>query len=93
MGGTSGAGTAYSSGTPDSPEVSYVVLVAQSLVFCAVFYRSLFVLLDIKGRRCQYILRNEINLKKNQIFNPLYEIIVATQCLHLLGLTFIEIIT
>ena len=39
----SGAGTAYPSRVPNSPSVFSLVRVAQSLVFCVVFCRSLFV--------------------------------------------------
>ena len=67
MCGTSGAGTAYSSGTPDSPQVSCVVIVAQFLVFCAVFYRSLLVVLDLKVRRSRHIIRNETNWKNKYL--------------------------
>jgi len=46
---TSGAGTAYPSGARHgtTPQVFNGVRVAQYVVFCVVFYRSLFVLLVI----------------------------------------------
>jgi len=44
-GATSGAGTLYPSGSPNQPLVLWRVCNAQSLVFCVVFCRLLFVLL------------------------------------------------
>ena len=43
-GDTSGAGTAYSSGLSEFNQIVSGALVVQSLVFCIVFCRSLFVI-------------------------------------------------
>ena len=47
MGGTRGAGTAYSTGTPEFTPTFNVVCIASSLVFCVVFCRSGFVFLSL----------------------------------------------
>jgi len=54
-GTTSGIGTSYSSDLSSSPVFSGVY-VAQSLVFCVVFYVPLFVFLSFSFRHCIYCL-------------------------------------